>query len=369
MSAQPVRLIDVAAAANVSTATASQVMNGTGRVAESTRRRVLDAARTLRYRPNALARSVASGRSNTVGVLAENAAGAFCMPVLIGINRCLSSHDLASLLYDAAHDPDLRREHIAHMLARQVDGIILIGEGPDVPIAGLDVDFGGPVVCAFGPPGGPGVTQVSTNERAGGALAAQRLIAMGRTRIAHVTAADTLTSVRERLRGFSQALDAAGLQPAAVLHGEFTRSWGQRAATRLLAEVDDADAVFAGNDAIAIGLAAQLEALGRRVPDDIAVVGYDNLAGYGDDVAAYLESVDPRLMEVGQRSAETLVDRLRGGEAAAQVNVDPTLAPGATTRGDSLRQRQELLQAFLRSVTAPPVATLPDPPRARRTRR
>ncbi len=353
-----VRLADVARAAGVSVPTASQVMNGTGRVAEDTRRRVLETARELDYRPNALARSVAMGRSRTIGVLAENAAGAFCMPVLIGVNRALSSQDLASLLFDARHDPATRRDHIRHMLDRQVDGIVVIGEGPDVAIAALEEEFDGPIVHAFGPHDPPHAVGVYPDEFAGGALAARELIAQGRRRLAHVTAGTDLPSVRERQAGFEHALAEAGVACEVVLHGEFTRAWGQASAAQLLASLPDVDGVFAGNDGIAVGLAAALEALGRRVPDDVAVVGYDNVAGYGEDTKPYLTSIDPHLELVGERAGAYLLAALEG-EAADRTPVAPALAAGASTRGEGDDRRLDLVDALLRSATAPPVVHLP----------
>ncbi len=353
-----VRLADVARAAGVSVPTASQVMNGTGRVADETRRRVLEVARTLDYRPNALARSVALGRSRTIGVLAENAAGAFCMPVLIGVNRALSSQDLASLLFDARHDPATRREHIRHMLDRQVDGIVVIGEGPDVAIGELEEAFDGPIVHAFGPHDPPDAVGVYPDEFAGGALAARELLALGRRRIAHVTASADLPSVRERQAGFEQTLAEAGFPCVAVLHGEFTRAWGQASAAALLEHVPDVDAVFAGNDGIAVGLAAALEARGKRVPDDVAIVGYDHVAGYGEDTKPYLTSVDPHLELVGERAASFLLAAL-DGETADRNPVAPVLATGASTRGDDDEHRLELVEALLRSATAPPNVHLP----------
>lgn len=353
MPQRSARLADVARVAGVSVPTASQVMNGTGRVAEATRQRVLDAAQSLDYRPNALARSVALGRSRTIGVLAENAAGAFCMPVLIGINRELSAHDLASILYDARHDEALRHDHVRHMLDRQVDGIIVIGEGPDVAIADIAAAASVPVVHAFGPHDSGHAVGIHPDERAGGALAARMLLEQGRTAIAHVTAAADLPSVRERAAGFFAALEEAGSEPAAILYGAFSRDWGHRAAEILLADAPMTDAVFAGSDAIAIGLAAGLEAAGVRVPEDVAIIGYDNIAGYGEDADPYLASIDPRLTSVGERAAAYLIAALDGdgGDAAP---VTPAYAPGATTRGGE-DGRLALVETLLRTVTAPPV--------------
>lgn len=361
MPPKAVRLSDVARAAGVSVPTASQVMNGTGRVAEETRSRVLRVARQLDYRPNALARSVALGRSRTIGVLAENAAGAFCMPVLIGVNRALSSRDLASILYDARHDARVRHEHVRHMLDRQVDGIIVIGEGSDVLIAELGETFHGPVVHAFGPADPPHAVSVHPDEHAGAALAAERLLALGRRRLVHVTADPALASVVARRAGFEQAVAAAGIAPAAVLHGDFTRAWGHRAAAELLDRVPDVDAVFAANDAIAIGLAAGLAARGVRIPDDVALIGYDNVAGYGDDVDPYLASIDPRLERVGEGAAQYLMAVLEGEQAQASA-ISPVLVDGVTTVGGGDSGRRELVEALLRISTAPAVGA-PSPPR------
>lgn len=359
MAQKPAKLIDVARAAAVSVPTASQVMNGTGRVADETRRRVLEAARALDYRPNALARSVALGRSRTIGVLAENAAGAFCMPVLIGITHELTSHDLASILFDARHDPELRRDHIRHMIDRQVDGILVIGEGPDVEIAELGAEVEVPIVHAFGPHHPTDAASVHPDEFAGGQLAGRQLIDAGRRRIAHVTAAEGLPSVHGRQSGFLAALTEAGLEPARVLHGEFTRDWGHRAAEILLDSSPMIDAVFAGNDAVAVGLAAGFEAGGRRVPADVAIVGYDHVAGYGEDIDPYLASIDPRLMSVGERAARDLVAALANEPVAEATAIPPGFARGATLSGGGDQQRHKLVETLLLTATAPPVVGTP----------
>lgn len=351
---KPAKLADVAQAAGVSVPTASQVINGTGRVAEETRRRVLEVARLLDYRPNALARSVAMGRSRTIGVLAENASGAFCMPVLVGITHALAENDLASILFDARHDADLRGEHVRHMVDRQVDGILVIGEGPDVAIEDLGVPAGIPVVHAFGPHDAAGTTSVHPDEFAAGVLAATQLLDGGRTRLAHVTADADLPSVRARREGFHSALRDRGLEAVAVLHGAFSRDWGARAADRLLDADPAPDAVFAGSDAIAVGLAAGFEARGVRVPDDVAIIGYDHIAGYSEDVDPYLASIDPRLMTVGEQAARCLVALLDGQEFT-DVAVAPSFATGVTLSGRGDERRSRLVETLLLTTTAPPV--------------
>jgi LacI family transcriptional regulator len=150
MPAKSVKLSDVAAASGVSLSTASKVLNGGGRVAPATRTRILDTAARLDFRPNALAKSFALGRSYTIGILADNAPATFSVPVLIGASSALSTHDMATLVYDAEDDPALRQEYVRRMRTRQVDGMLVIGQGPDIARPSVSHGFPAPVVYAFG---------------------------------------------------------------------------------------------------------------------------------------------------------------------------------------------------------------------------
>lgn len=332
MESKPVRLIDLARASGVSIATASQVMNGSGRVAPATRQRVLDTAQRLDYRPNALARSVASGRSNTVGILAENASGAFCMPVLVGANRALSEIELASTLFDAAHDRRRRRDHVRQLQARHVDGVVVIGEGTDFRSTSVTHEFGGPVVYALSRSDDPVDLCVLPDDVHTGRLAAEHLAGLGRTRIVHVTAESHLDSVRDRERGLREGL--AGTAASLVvppLYGEFSREWGFAAAHRLIDEGVEFDAVFAGNDEIAVALVAVLLAAGRRVPDDVAIVGVDNAEGQFGRGDQFLTSIDPCFDAVGAAAVDAVSTILDGGDPPA----GPITVPGRLVTGRS----------------------------------
>ena len=347
MATKSVRLIDLARAANVSIATASQVMNGSGRVAEQTRERVLETARRLDYRPNALARSVASGRSNTIGILAENASGAFCMPVLVGVNRALSDVDLASTLYDAQHDGKQRREHVRRLQSRHVDGVVVIGEGTDFLSASVSHDFTGPVVYAFSR--SDDVDDICTlpDDAFAGGLAAEHFAAIGRTRVVHVTAEARLNSVRDRARGLREGLEQRGLalvEP--VRHGDFTREWGFAAANAIIADGVECDAIFAGNDEIAVGLHAQLLAAGIRIPEDIAIIGVDNKAGQAGSTEPFLTTIDLRFDAVGSAAVELVAAKLSGEEAATAL-VPGVLVPGRSTLGGPETPRSLVVESLL----------------------
>lgn len=349
MDAKPVRLIDLARASGVSIATASQVMNGSGRVAASTRERVLETAKRLDYRPNALARSVASSRSHTVGFLTENASGAFCMPVLIGANRALSEAQLASTLFDAEHDGRRRREHVRELRARHVDGVIVLGEGTDSRSASVSHEFPGPVVYALSRSDDPDDICVLPDDVDAGRLAGAHLLEIGRRRIVHVTAEAHLDSVRDRAQGLDAALTAAGVALVSpVLHGDFTRDWGFRAARRLLDDGVEFDAVFAGNDEIAVGMAAVLLAAGRRIPEDVALVGVDNSEGQAGRTDPYITTIDRRFDAVGVAAVDAVTAVLRGDpRPPALIPVPGALVRGRSTVGGPPSERDHVLENLL----------------------
>jgi LacI family transcriptional regulator len=345
--AKTVRLIDIARAAGVSIATASQAMNESGRVAPATRERVLATAARLDYRPNALASSVASGRSNTVGILAENASGAMCMPVLVGVNRALSEASLASTLFDAEHDGRRRREHIRRLRARHVDGVVVIGEGTDFRSSSVSHEFPGPVVYAYSRSDDSDDVCVLPDDTAAGRLAAEHLVEIGRRRVVHVTAEAHLDSVRDRATGLR---DGAGeCFGGVILHGDYSRDWGFKAARRLIEERVEFDAVFAGNDEIAVGLAAAFLAAGRRIPDDLAIVGVDNDEGQAGRREHFITTIDRRHDTVGMTAASLIEKMLDGGGGpiSSPVTVEPVLVRGRSTVGGPPSERDHVLESLV----------------------
>jgi LacI family transcriptional regulator len=210
--------------------------------------------------------------------------------------------------------------------ARRVDGLIVTGRRiePRPPVQALP---GIPVVYAMTQPagGGPHLTgggAVLPDDEGGGRAAAAHLLAIGRRRIAHVAGPERFLAARLRARGFSAALASAGVPPCGEIRfGEWSEHWGREAAGLLLA--DRPDAIFCGSDQIARGVSDTLRAVGRRIPDDVALVGFDNWLPIAMGALPPLSSVDPCLEEVGRVAATRLLAAI-SGEHADDVHRVPT---------------------------------------------
>ena len=311
---------DVAAAAGVSISTASKALNGQGKLRAETRDRVAQAARQLDFAPNTLAQALLAGRSFTVGLITTDSFGRFSIPVMLGAEDALGTGLISVFMCDTRDDPERERRYIEMLSARRVDGLIVTGRRIE-PRPALRAGPGIPVVYAMTQPDDRGAA-VLPDDEGGGRLAADHLLASGRRRIAHVAGPQRFLAARLRARGFSAALAAAGVEPCgAIRYGEWGERWGREAAGQLLA--DQPDAIFCGSDQIARGVADTLRAVGRRVPDDVALVGFDNWAPMTLGALPPLTSVDPCLEEVGRVAAGQLLAAI-GGERPRGVHKVPS---------------------------------------------
>jgi LacI family transcriptional regulator len=337
--AKPVTLSDVAAASNVDLSTASRVLRGEGRVSPATRQRILDTAAELDFRPNAQAQFLAHGISKTVGVLTMNAPAVFAMPVLTGVTSALGELDVATLLYDARTDTAQLKESVRKLHARRIDGLLVLGDGLlREPLHSLSDGFDVPVAYAYATSDNPADAWFMPDGIMAGRTAAEHLISIGRTRIAHITSKSDI-GARDRAEGLMQVLREAGLPLAlgAPLTGNWTRAWGATAAARILEQKSPIDAVFCGNDQIALGVYGVLRAAGVRVPEDVALVGVDNwegLVGNGDNL---LTSIDPNLYGVGYSAAKFLTAATEGIYEPGAHYESCTLVLGETTVGPGER--------------------------------
>ena len=310
---------DVAAAAGVSISTASKALNGQGKLRAETRDRVAQAARQLDFAPNTLAQALLAGRSFTVGLITTDSFGRFSIPVMLGAEDALGTGLISVFMCDTRDDPERERRYIEMLSARRVDGLIVTGRRIE-PRPALRAGPGIPVVYAMTQPDDGGAA-VLPDDDGGGRLAAEHLLANGRRRIAHVAGPERFLAARLRARGFTAALAAAGAEPCgAIRYGEWGERWGREAAGQLLA--DRPDAIFCGSDQIARGVADTLRAVGRRVPEDVALVGFDNWDPMTLGALPPLTSVDPCLVEVGRVAAGQLLAAI-GGERPRGVHKVP----------------------------------------------
>ena len=308
-----VTIRDVAALAGVSIGTASKALNGQGKLRSETRDRVAAAARELGFAPNMLARGLLGGRTYTVGVITTDSFGRFSIPVMLGAENALGAGQISVFMCDTRDDPDRERQYLDMLLNRQVDGLIVAGRRIEPrPSIGTDLDV--PVVYAMTQSLDSDQPAILPDDVGGGRIAAEHLIALGRRRFGHITGPERFLCARKRARGFCDAVVESGAEfsPNDVLYGEWSEQWGRQAASVLLRSPSGVDAIFCGSDQIARGVAESLRRIGCRVPDDIAVIGFDNWDPMVLGAEPPLTSVDMCLEDVGRVAAEHLLSAING---------------------------------------------------------
>ena len=303
---------DVAARAGVSIATASKAINGRAQVRAETRRRVLEAAEELGFRPNDLARSLLSGQTRTVGLLTSDSVGRFGIPVLLGAEDAFGAGEMAVLLCDARGDAIREQYHLRTLLGRRVDGLIVVGQSTD-PRPSLSRDLSVPVVYAYAPSEDPADVSFVPDDVGGAQTAIRHLVTLGRRRIAHITGPTHYQAARERVEGIRSGLDEAGLTLSGEpLHGAWSQRWGRQAAEIVFRADPEVDAVMCGSDQIAAGFVEAARERGRRVPDDVAVVGYDNWEVLSTETRPPLTTIDMNLESLGRTAAQHLFAAIDG---------------------------------------------------------
>jgi len=307
-----VRLQDVAAAAGVSVATASKALNGRDGVSAATHAAVLAVAQRLGFVPNEVARSLLTGRTSTVGLLTSDLEGRFVLPILLGAEDAFGAGQMNVFLCDARGDAIRERYHLNALLTRRVDGIIVVGSRTD-PRRSLGHDLPVPVVYAYATSDEEADVSLTPDNEAGGRLAVRHLVECGRTRLGHITGDPSYAAAQDRARGVGAELEAMGL----ALRGEpmyavWSEQWGRDAAAALLERHPDIDGLVCGSDQIARGVLDTLRDLGRRVPEDVAVVGFDNWDVLVSNARPTLTSIDPNLERLGREAAQRLFAAMGG---------------------------------------------------------
>lgn len=321
MNRQPT-VSDIARLAHVSPSTVSRVLTGNSPVRPEKRAAVLAVIEQLNFRPNLNARTLARGKSMALGILTQSMASQFYGELCQGIEEGLEGSGYHPVFASGQWRPDEERAALNNLIDRQVDGLIVLGgDQPDADLRALSEQI--PLIAVGRTIAGLEGQCLTVAQRVGAAQAVRHLIDLGHRRIAHISGIATHGDSRERRLGYEEALREAGipLDERLLVEGGFTEQSGTLALEALLARGAHFSAIFVANDQMAYGARLGLYRRGLRVPDDISLVGFDDLLG-----SAYttppLSTVRQHMLEQGRRAARGLLSLL--------ADERPDLAPVTT---------------------------------------
>ncbi len=335
-----VTLRDVAQRAGVSAKTVSRVVNNQGEISDETRARVQAAIQELGYRPNILARNLVNQRTHTIAVVASGIEYFGPTRTIVGIEQQADEFGYSLFLSLLPHPEDTNLQDLLdELIAHRMEGIVWA-----IPEISTNRAWITPSTLQELPPtvflsmgARPDLAIVAVDNRAGARLAVQHLLAQGRTHIGIITGPLTWWEARERVQGWRDALASAGLNPDAALlvEGNWSPSSGERAMEQLLAQVASLDAVFASNDQMALGALGVLARAGKRVPHDIALMGFDNIPE-SEFFIPPLSTVYQQVIDIGRVAVQELhaqIEAVRRGETKTPTvtQLTPTLIVRASS--------------------------------------
>lgn len=334
-----VTISDVARQAGVSESTVSRVLNGTARVALTKKRAVELALHETGFQPNAFARGLATGRSHAVGVVTQAIDSPFYGEGMRGIERTLQASGYTPIFMSGHWNSDDEERCIRELIQRRVDGLILFaGRLSADRIASFAQQI--PVVVTGLTLEARGVFSLSVDDEQGARLATEHLLELGHRRIAFIAGPRDHPDAQARFNGYRSALERAGIafQPALVALGDFREEGGRLAGERLLAMGEPFTAVVCANDQTAFGLQLALHHRALRVPEDISVVGFDDLS-----TAAYflppLTTVRQPVDQMGDLSAQALLMMIDKRDPAFRAPAVSLVVRESTRRITSTRAR------------------------------
>lgn len=326
-----VTIQDVARYARVSTATVSRVLNGRATVDEEMADRVRKACHALQYRPNSAARSLAGGRPVLLGVVVGDLLNPFFVQVIQGIEDVMQSHDYLLVLCNSAHDSARERKYIEVLCAERVGGVIIVPkhlqhimlfQEHNIPVVTVDQRA-------------PDVDAVLIDNVAAAREAVAHLIAQGYRRIGVITGPMDTTTGRGRLDGYRMALHDAGLalDPALEFSGPFQEEIGRQAVEVMMGMSPSVDAILMGNNRITMGALQTLHARGVRIPDDMAVVAFDDVLWVPPGSVSLTRVIQPAY-DLGRAAAKRLVEKLQapGKDVRQEIVLSHRLQIGDSSR-------------------------------------
>jgi LacI family transcriptional regulator len=331
-----VTIRDVARLAEVHPGTVSRALNEQTRalVNQDTAERVLRAAEQLGYRPNPIARGLKTNRSYTVGVLIPDLTNPLFPPIVRGVEDRLGDAGYTSLIVNTDNDVERERSQMEAMRARQVDGFIAATARLDVELLAEAAAGGAPIVLVNRSLENRSVPAVTVDDRRGTGLAVEHVVGLGHRRVGHVAGPQNVSTGHRRYLGFQEAmkhhdLTASGAQT--TFSAAFTEAAGARACLDLLAQAPDVTAIVAANDRLAIGCYDALEHRSLRCPEDISIVGFNDMP-FIDRLRPPLTSVRVPQREIGTVAADLLLKQLSDG---SRRHREILLAPTLVVRGST----------------------------------
>lgn len=336
MQKKRLTLKDLAHRLGVHSSTVSRVMNPGTRhlISEEVVQRVLKAAAELDFRPNRMASSLRTRRSHAIGVVLPDITNPVFPPILLGIEKVLSDAGYVALVANAG--PDRAQHVVDQMLAHQVDGLILATVTRNDPTLAHCLEHGIAVVTVLRSEEHGKVPGVVCDDHLGMRLTVDHLVGLGHRHIAHIAGPLSISTGRLRKQGFVAAMKLHGLQACMVQADAHTRESGREACTEILRKFPAVTAIAAGNDLIALGCYDALKAAGRRCPEDVSVVGHNDMP-LTDMLAPPLTTIRIPHHEMGAQTARLLLEYIRG-EQNDPVRV--VLKPELVVRGSTAPPRK-----------------------------
>lgn len=325
---QRVTMRQIARRARVSVGTVSHVINGTAGVRELVRRRVLDTITRLGYRPSLLARALRRERTTIIGMIVPDIANPFFPQVVRGVEDVLYRNSFRVMLCNADNDPEKEEVYFNELRAYCMAGLIVLPSADShlTVLAGKSDSAGIPVVCVDRRAPGWKGDSVTVENSDGTYQATRHLIGLGHRLITVITGPMHVNNAIERLNGFKRASREAGIKipPEYIQEGRFDRLSGYEKALILLRFSPRPTAIVAANDLVALGVLSALREVRLRCPEDVSVVGFDDLE-LAEFTAPPLTSVAQPGYQMGARAADLLLERIRGLQAPPRQIVMQTV--------------------------------------------
>lgn len=298
-----VTIQDIARECGVDVSTVSRSLSGSYGVRESTRLKVVEAAARLKYRPNRVARAMVTGRSKTLGLIISDIRNPFFAELARGAEDTAQAAGFDLILCNADLNPAKQMRYLHSLIGKRADGIVINSVAPLSKSERTELaEFGVPVVLLNRMAGSSKFSTVTVDNREGGAIAARYLLSLGHRRLGHITGRNQQGNLNDRTRGFLKTVGSAA--KVQVLRGPHNIESGYELTMRLITKHPKITALFAANDAMAFGAIRALIEMGKRVPEDISLIGFDNV-----DLSAI---VHPPLTTIHQPKYET-------GKAAIEI--------------------------------------------------